>query len=244
MKVDVRQIKEFEKDLKAFKDRAFPFATKATINTAAFDTMTKGRRIIERNMILRNKYTPKAVQVEQTRTLIVNQQEALTGAIEDYLETQEFGGVDVKKGKVGIPLPSSTSAGQGRTKPRTRLPREANKLQNLRLNRSRRRAKSRKQKVLFVVQDAVTSGRRNIFLDLGRTQGIFNVKGGRKNFKRGGPKGAKLRMIYDLSRDSVSIPRSPWLGPAVKLTERRMPEMYLKALKFQAERHGLFRPGR
>lgn len=240
-KINDREIIQLEKDLKTFAIRAFPFATKNTINKAAFHTRNLSMNHIEKNLILRNKWTKNSVKVTQSKTLYVKKQTAIVGSIADYMADQEFGTTKVKTGKQGVSIPTSYSAGQGEAQPRTRLPRKANKMANIQLHgRRQRKAKTRKQQVLFTVQDAVESGNKYAFIDLGKRQGIFKIIGGRKGFKRGWPKGARLKMVHDLSKQTVTIPARPWLMPNVLKTIRHIPSFYKKALKFQLKRHNLF----
>lgn len=237
-----REIREFEADLKHAAAKAIPFATRNTLNSAAFLTQKVGRLNSRQKMIQRNKFTIQSIQVKQTRSLNIRQQESITGSIAPYMEDQEFGAIRTKSGREGVPIPTSYSAGQGENvQPRTRLPRKPNRIENIQLKRRRgRKAKTRKQDILFRVQDAVTSGDRIIFLDLGRRQGMFKVTGGRKGFKRGWPPGAKLRMLYDLSHETVTIPKNPWLKPAQDRVIKRIPAIYRKSLIFQLKRYGLF----
>ncbi len=229
---DTRDIIRFERDLKLFKARALPFATKSTLNSAAFDAQRESRAKLRSEMTLRNKFTKQSVQVEQARTLNIDRQESTVGATVDYLERQEFGGTRTKRGSEGTPIPTSFSAGQGmRRQPRTRLPVDANRLANIQLKRRKRRG-SRKQQNLIAIKEAASSGRKHVFLELQRTKGIFLVQSGKKR--------PRIRMVYDLTRSSVRIPRNPWLKPSVDITQRRMPAMYAKALRFQLQRLKIF----
>jgi hypothetical protein len=106
---------------------------------------------------------------------------------------------------------------------------------NIRLGRSKLRASSAKQRMVIAVNQAVKTGRRYTYLDLGRTQGIFKVVGGRAT-GRGFPKGARLRMMYDMSRKSVTVPANPWLLPSAMFAQKFMPMEYRKALKFQLKK--------
>ena len=239
--VDTSQFKELEKDLKTFHSRAFPFATKNTLNSAAFKARELAQKDIRVKMITRNKFTARSVIVEQSRTLNIRRQSSSVGSTLDYMEVQEFGGTKRKTGKEGVAIPTSFSAGQGEQVPRTKLPRKPNNIRNIRLKGRTRRAHNRKQALLFKMQDAVRTGKRFIFHDFGggRKKGIFRVVGGGRSFKRGIPKGAKLRMVYDMSEGSVDIPKNPWLKSAVDTTQILMPAMYRKAVMFQAKRLGL-----
>ena len=231
--VDDKEIKEFEKDLKAFAHRAYPFATKNTLNKSAFHAQGLARNGIDAKMIQRNKFTKQSIQVDQARTLNVNRQSASVGSIADYMEDQEFGTTKRKQGKEGVSIATGYAAGNQGQQPRMRLPRKANKMENIKLRRQRKRGSNRKQQNIIAIRQAATSGRKYVFLDLGRTKGIFKVIGGKRR--------PKIKMVHDMSRDSVVIPSNPWLKPAVDATRLVMPEFYRDALVFQLKRQGLFR---
>lgn len=237
--IDNENIKKLESDLKNLKERAIPFATRKTLNDVAFKAQAIAKADIERDMILRNRYTQQSIRVERAKTLDIKRQSASIGSTADYLEMQEFGGIEQAKGK-GLVIPTSYAAGMSEgAKPRTKLPRKPNQMRNIQLERKKRTAKSKKQRMVFTVQDAVESGKRIVYMDLGRTKGIFRVIGGKKGQARGWPQGAKLKMLHDLSRQSVNIPANPWLKPAFEEAGRMLPAFYADALRFQLRRHGL-----
>lgn len=232
--INTREIKRLEGDLKAFAARAYPFATKSTINSTAFLAQKEARAGVKREMVVRAKFTTNSILVEQARTLNVRRQMATVGSIADYMETQEFGGTKTKTGKEGVAIPTSFAAGQGlRKQPRTRLPTREHALTAIKLRRKRKRGATRGQRNFALVRQAATGGNKFIFMDLGRRKGIFKVTGGKR--------GARVRMVYDLSRQSVNIPAQPWLAPAVARTRPAVPGIYAKALRFQLRRLGLFR---
>lgn len=232
--VNTRDIKEMERDLKTFAKDAFPFATRKTVNDAAFQTQKIARVDIQRDLTLRNRFTVQSVQVDQARTLQISQQEAIVGSIADYMEDQEFGAVKSKSGKEGVAIATSYSAGQGENaRLRTRLPRKPNKMANIQLQRRRKKGTSRKQQNLIAIKQAAETGRKYVFLDLGRTKGIFKVTGGKRR--------PKIKMVHDMSRQSVVIPKNPWLKPAFDETTRMLPAFYADALRFQLRRRNLFR---
>jgi len=233
-KVDTSDIKLLEGDLKRMAHRAYPFATKATVNKAAFVAMKISRGHIGSEMITRNAFTKKSIQVEQARTLTVSRQEAIVGSTADYMEVQEFGGVKHKKGSEGVAIATSYSSGEGEnTQPRRKLPRRPNKLASIRLQRRSKKGASRKQKNMMAIKQAAESGSKYVFLDLGRSKGIFKVTGGKRR--------PKIKMVYSFREQSVSIPKNPWLAPSVRKTEKQIPNIYKKALEFQVKRLGLFR---
>lgn len=226
--IDDRQIKQLENELKGFKDRALPFATKATVNRAAFETRKVAQTTIREDMVNRNRFTVQSIQVDQARTLKIQQQAAAVGSIADYMEVQEFGGV-----KSSPALPTGYSAGQEGSQPRTRLPRKPNKLANIKLAKRSKKGTSRRQRNFTAVKAAAQSGQKYVYLDMGRTKAIFRVVGGKRK--------PRLKMVHNLSRQSVTIPRNPWLAPAVAAVEPKMQQFYGEALRFQLKRHGLLR---
>ena len=243
--VDIEQFKELEKDLKTFHSRAFPFATRETLTQAAFKSQQLARKDVRIKMVTRNKFTEKSILFKKAKTLNIRRQSASVGSIADYMEAQEFGGVKRKAGSEGVAIPTSFSAGQGRQKSRTKVAglRNKNNIRNIRLKGRARKSRNRKQALLFKMQDAVKSGNRFIFHDFGggRKKGIFRVVGGSRNSKRDVLSGSKLEMVYDLTEQTVNIPKLPWLKPVIDTTQILMPAMYRKAVLFQAKRLGLFK---
>ena len=238
IKIDDSEIKKFERDLKQFARRAYPFATKQTINDAAWAGRGDIQSNLDRDLTIRNKWTRQSIRVEQTRTLNVRKQMSILGSIEDYMERQEFGGIVSKKGKRGVPIPTSYSAGLPMSqKPRTKLPRKIHKLQNLKIRHGGHKAAGRnmgrKQRNLVAMKQAAKDKSKFIFLDLGETKGLFRVLGT--------PKRPRVKMLYDLSRVATVTPATPWLAPAVDRTQKKIPEIYLRALKFQIQRHQIFK---
>ena len=61
-KVDTINLKRYEQDLKVFAERAYPFATKATVNSAAFATQKESRRNIKRQMIERVRFSQQSIR--------------------------------------------------------------------------------------------------------------------------------------------------------------------------------------
>ena len=224
--IDDKDIRRFERDLKKFAKDAFPFATKSAMNGSAFFAQKLAKANVRSQMINRNKFSEQSIQVDQTKTLNVNNQEAVVGSIADYMETQEFGGT-----KTNPTIATSYSAGQGmNTKPRTRLPRKANKMANIRLSKRRKKGLTRKQRIFNTIRQAAADGRKYIFLDLGKREGIFKVIGGKRR--------PKIKMVHNTGIRSVNIPRNQWLEPAVDATP--VADLYKKALRFQLKRRGLF----
>jgi len=226
---DDKELKQLERDLKLMAERAFPFATKATLNRAAFETQKLSRTRLSQDFTLRNQFTKGSVRVDQARGLSIPRQAAYVGSIAGYLETQEFGGVEKGGGK-NKPIPTSYSAGQGdNARPRTRLPRKPNKLASIQLKRRAAGSKGRRQRNLIAVKEAAGSGNKFVYLDLGRRRGIFRVLGSKKR--------PRIKMLWDLSRRSVRIAPSPWLSPSTDRAAIQLPDFYKEALSYQLKRN-------
>jgi hypothetical protein len=233
--IDDRDVKRLERELKGFKDRAYPFATKATINRAAFAAREIAQDFIKGKMIQRNAFTVRSVQVETARTLNVRHQQAVVGSRADYMADQEFGATRAKQGKHGVPIPTSATSGEGPgVVPRRKVPRRGNQIQNMSVRR-RAKAANRRQRNRIAIQEAAAAGGRNrfVFLDLGRRSGIYKVTGRKRK--------PKITKFYDLSRGTVTIPARPWLAPAVEKVQPLLQKFYGQALAIQLKRHGLFR---
>ena len=233
-KIDTEEIKQLESDLKTFKERAYPFATKNTVNQAAFKTQKRMKIFMHNNMILRNKFSESSIRVETTKTLRVSAQAAVVGSIAPYMENQEFGATIIKKGKHGVPIPTSEASGEGRgVKTRRKVVPRSRSLRSIKLNKSKIRTKSKKQENFIRIQQAIASGRKFVFLDLQKHPGIYRMSGGKK--------APKINLIHDMSRKSVSIPKNPTLLPATRVTQKELPSIYRKSLIFQLKRHKLFK---
>lgn len=227
---DDRELKGYLRDLKQFKAKALPFATKGLVNTAAFQTRVEAKKNIKKQMTLRNANTLRGIQVEQARTLQIKKQAAAVGSLDQYMEGQEFGRTDRSKGKHGIPIPTPTATGEGEAaRPRRRLPTKPNKLKNIQLSRRRGRAANRKQRNMVAVQQAIKTKRKYVFLDTQKFPGIYRVTGRKKN--------PRVKLVHNMARRTVKIPPNPWLLPATDRVIPRLPGIFKKQLKRQLIRH-------
>jgi hypothetical protein len=239
IQVDIKDIKKLEKNLGRATRFALPIATQRSLNDYAFYAMNKSKENVAKKMIVRTPYTTKSIQVNKAKGLKMNRMKSSVGSTVDYLADQEFGYTKTSKSKEGLSIPTTTASGepeQART--RRKLVRRRNKLTNLKLRKVSRKAKSSKQELLLKVQDSVAGGNRVFFHDFGgrKKKGIFRVYGGRKTFKRGWPKGAKIKMLFDMSKKVISNDGNKWLMPSVNQTEKISKEIYYKRLDEQMKR--------
>jgi hypothetical protein len=228
--IDQKDIRKLESDLKYFADRALPFATRKTLDDAAWQGSQIARADVKEKLINRNAWTAQSMRYQKSpRTLTIKKQYSIMGTTADYMERQEFGGTKRKTGKHGVAIPTGYSAGQDGQEPRTKLPIRSNRLQNIRLKDRRRYANKRQRNLVAIKQAAAAGGVQHVYLDLGRRRGLFRVTGGKRK--------PKVRMVHDLSRKSVSIPKTPIIKPAFDETVRMIPAFYADALRFQLRRH-------
>ncbi len=228
MKINLDDIKQFEHELGKLPVK---FAQRSAINGTAFTTQKIARNIVGAKMVQRNAFTKRSIQVDMAK----GSAPAIVGSIADYMATQEFGGVKTTEGKHGVPIPTAAASGEsGEARLPQKLPKRPNRLSNIKLRKGGRKGKNRKQRNRVRVQEAAAAGGRNrfIFLDLGRRKGIYKVTGGKRK--------PKIRKMYDLSKNTVFIPKNPWLKPAVDKAVKSLPSLYLRALEFQAKRLSLF----
>lgn len=232
-------VKDLESRLKKIKEKAIPFAVKNTLNGLAFEGRKASISQIKESMTLRNAWTTKSIRVDKAQSLNISRMESVVGSTADYMAKQEFGHTEVKKGKSGVPLATTTASGEARgATSRKRLPRRANQLSQINLRKGRRAPKNNKQALLFKVHDGIRTGQRKFYHDFGggKKKGIFRVKGGTKRFKRGWPKGASIDMLYDMTETSVKIPKNKWLMPSTQKAVNMRDEIYGKSLRFQLDR--------
>ena len=237
--IDDTEIRNLEKDLRTFAARAFPFAVRDALNRAVFGSQAEIRQELKRRMVLRNKWTQGSIRVDTAKGTRVERFAAAVGSVEEYMADQEEG--FARKGrKHGVAIPTSYSAGQMGARPRTRRPRKANRMASIAITKHRLLGGNDKQRNVVSVLEAIKSGNRFVFLrfNSGR-KGIFKVVGGNRRQGRGWPKGAKLRMVWDLSSRTVHTKAHKWLDPKVDDMVRKMPELYRRALKEQLRRQAL-----
>jgi len=226
---DMQNYKILEERLKAFSEKAIPFATRQTINDLAFAASSKAKENIRKEFVLRNKFTEKSIRVTTTRERTISAQRSVVGSVVAYMEEQEFGGTTTKRGKFGVPIPTSYSAGLSESaKPRSKMIRKPNKMSSISISNKNRAFKSKKQAAKVSVIEAVKRGRKYIFMELDRTKGLFKITGGKNK--------PKIKMVYDLTRTSIKTKARPWLRPASQEVIKNFSKIYIKNLEYQLKR--------
>ncbi len=220
-KVDDQQFEKYLRRLDGFP-KAVQFAERNTLNDLAFEGKKATTKQIRENFTIRNTWTRRSIRISRAR---YPGDPAVLGSTEEYMARQEFGGSKGKTGREGVPIPTNYAAGQTIGQgTRKKAVTERNRLDKIRLAGRTVRGKSKRQTNFLRVLEAIRSGQKEIFMDLGRRQGIFRVLGGARGARnaRGGASGARVRMIYDMTRSTVTTQADPWLAPATaKAVEKR-----------------------
>ncbi len=241
-KFDNAALERYERQLTNLYERALPVANRFFLNDAAFAIARQSKQNVREGMTLRNQWTERSIRVERAKGNVIKHQRSEVGSIEEYMHDQEFGAVETKKGKHGVAIPTGWSAGQEGQKPRTRLVRKANKMRSIKLTKGSGGSVSRsRRRNAALVGEAVESKKRFVYMDLGRRKGIFKVIGGRKSKKDGKVRGARVKMVHDLSHKVIRTPANPWLSPATDTVQPRFPRMYGRRLLEQIKRQRTFR---
>ncbi len=220
-----KELRQFQRDLKAFSRKEFAIINGMALNQTAFETSKKYKEVTKRNFTLRNKFTVSSIRFQKVKGFQNQFSEA--GSIAPYMEDQEFGETKTKTGKKGVAIPTTSASNESLgARPRKRVVPRAKRRGSIRLFRSGVRSTSRKQHVVATVR-AAAGQRGNTFVYLPRlgkmTQGIYRITGSKKK--------PKIRLIYDLSRTSVTIPRTPGLKVSVGKISREMPRFYKEAFE-------------
>lgn len=240
IEADFREIVALERDLNRMYGKAVPFANLQAINAGAFE----GRKIwhghMGRLLTLRNRYTERSVRVEKARGLNVGRQRAVLGSVADYMDEAEFG--EVKRPEPGrryLSIPTTVASGEGRgIKPRRKAVRAPSKLGRISLSRRKARGMTTKQRNFVAVKEAVEKREKfvRLTLDRGGREGVARITGGKRN--------PKVDVVHAMQRDPIRVRATPTLAPAVRDLTRRMPVIYVDALRDQVVRQRLFRERR
>lgn len=225
---DTSDIVHLEAALEIMAKRSFPYATKRALDATAWDARKNAQELIAADFINRNKWTGGSVRVTPARIGPLSSMQSAFGSTQEYMRTQEKGGIKKPSSGSKLPIPTSRAAGQGRgKKPRTKLVKRANKMAAIKLKQRSVMGLPVKQQWGSVLQFARRHGHRFAYLPrTGDRFGIHEIKGN------------KVDLIWDLSQPSARIPRHRWMRPSADKTRRSSVTMdaYRKALRFQIDR--------
>lgn len=228
--VKVTGAKEMARDLAKMRKSAVPYAMRAFVNGAAFETRTIWQREIRSSFTNRNQYTARSVRVDQAKTLDVSKMVATVGSVADYMGTQESGGV--VKGKTGHKvIPTAVAAGQADLSKRTRLVRGRFYLGAINVAHPGAHG-GRRQSNAIAIAIARKTG-KNIALLTKRNggKGLFLISGGKRALR--------TRMLWDVSRASVHVKAEPTLERSLAAVRPKLQHMLEAALRQQLQRLNL-----
>jgi len=225
--VDLADAKRLVAELKAYAARALPYAIRNSLTTSAFEGRRQWIHEMESSFTLRNKWTTRSIRVVRARGFDVRRMEAVLGSLAPYMHTQEVGGTVRGKGR-SKPIPTRTAAGQSMgSAPRTRVVRRPYRLSSIRL-RGRRSGKTPRQRNAIAVKQAASTGQKFALLEAHGRKGLYRITGKRR---------LTVRLLWDLSRPSVLVPRTPTLGRTLDAIEPRLPQIHAAAIIEQLKRN-------
>lgn len=230
--VNTDAMRALKRDFNKFGTQAVPHATREALNAMAFEARRVWVELLPKRMTIRSTFTRRSLQVDKARGTNMTTMAARVGSTAPYMDEQEDGGDKGKKGKHGVPIPTSSAAGQGMSaRPRTRLVQVKNWMSAIHL--APRVSGIRQRRNAAALAIAQKNGTGVAFLDLGKGRsGIFRVTGRKR--------GLSVRMIWDLSRKRVTIPKNPTLEPSVAAARMKGADLYVAALNRQVRRNRIF----
>jgi len=237
--IDTTDIQHLENALHLLTDRAVPYAVKKTLDGIAWTARKEAQGLIKNDFVNRNKWTQGSIRVNPSTLGRVDDMQSSFGSTQEYMRTQEKGGLKRPLSGNKVSIPTTRAAGQGRGKrPRTRNVLTRNKMKAIGLRKPAYRSSNTKQEVMVRINQAIQDGSRRAYLEFSNgTKGIFAIVGGNLT-NRGWAEGARLEMLHDMSRASVRIPRHRWMRPSADAARRDASVMreYRRALSFQIQR--------
>jgi hypothetical protein len=235
MTIDVKLVgyKKLEQDLGTFAKKAVPYAARNGLNGSAFALQDEWRGEVRRTFTLRNQYTVRSIQVDKAQGLDLRTMQAVTGSVAPFMSDQEEGAtVHGKAGKKAIPGPAA--AGQAPGGKRTRKVRVGLRLSSITIDQPSTQGYGKRRANAVAIAVAIRKGER--FAMLNRRKG-----GGRGLFEvRGNKRGARVRLLYNMSKRSVRVPAAPTLQRSIKRAQYRFERAHYQALLYQLKRWKVF----
>lgn len=222
------------------------------LNHGVFTARTKWHGEMSENLILRNNFTKKAVNVVRATGSDILKMRAIVGSRAPYMDQVEDGQTESKKGKHGVPVPTGYAAGQEGANPTTKLIRarfrigatNTNNIHNQvsRFPTTRQRnavtiALARRQNVAFGVLET-KSGVGLYKINKGRAA-AKRSKRRRRSRARAAPSPVSFsssgapKLVWSYHNPTVRMRPHPTLEPTVNTMRRLMPNIFTAYLKKQ-----------
>jgi hypothetical protein len=225
LKVDVTELRRFAQDLDKFAHKAIPHAVRNSLNRSAFEGQREWRTEIKRTFTVRRPFTEKSIQVTKARGVDLSTMAAELGSTAEYMAAREEGETKRKGGKHGVPIPTVGGARGGSIK---RLIQRPNRMGAIKLT-DRARTGTRKQRNAVAIRRALKAGNRFVFLETDTGKGIFRITGAKRRLR--------VRMVWDLSKKSVTVAPFETLARTLKAIEPKLTQIHLESLREQLRRH-------
>lgn len=229
IRLDVPEVADLAKKLEEASKKAVPHAARNALNTIAFTARERWQRqLYFSDMVLRNRWTERSIQVDRARGTNVSTMQSVVGSTAPYMRVQEEGGTERKEHKHGVPIPTTVASGEGRgARPRRRLVRSPHRLPKIVLQP--RIGADRRQRTAIAISQAARTGRKHVFLELEKRKGIFRLRGGKRR--------PKVDLVWDLSQPSVRIPATRTLQETLAGMGPHATQAMQAALIAQLQRH-------
>jgi hypothetical protein len=218
-------------DLNRFASRGVPYMVRDTLTGCAFALQRAWRADVRGAFVLRNKYTEKSIRVDKATGTKVASMEAVTGTIAPFMRDQEEGNTVRGRGKHKA-IPTGLAAGQGQGAARTRTVRTGLRLQAINIpSRPMPNIKGKRRQNAIAMAIAIRKGERFVMLNRIKVKGraIFEVRGGKRS--------GRARMLWDMSKGSVKVPREPTLERSIHASARAFEKVQYQATLNQLKRN-------
>lgn len=232
-----------------------PNAVRDALTSAAFETRDEIRnRDLPGKFQLRNTFTQRSVMANRATGSRIDSMKSEVGSTQEYMAKQEDGFTKTTRGKHGLPIPTPASSGEVNSvskRLRGVLRRNyLNKIKPVSMNSFNNprpknwKSLSGKGSVALAARAAIEDGSRVIFIDRRRDHyhrktGLYRVMGGHlKNPHQRGlwPAGARLVLLYSMTKKSTVTKGSEWMGKRAKQTSQNIDKFYESSLLKWIER--------
>lgn len=223
--VDTKELHRLVLHLNTLKSSAVPYAVRAYTNAMAFEAQRAWKQEIPQKMVVRNKYTEQSIRVEKANSL--SNPQATVGSIAKYMNEQEEGATETKKGQHGIPLPAAPSGSRSPQGQKKKPKRHQFKVITIMPAVSGHRSRQ----IAAALEMAKKRGApQYAFLRMRNgNRGIFEINPGKKKLP--------IRKMWDLTQSSVKIPANPTMGPSMDIVRHLSDGIWREALLYQLRRH-------
>jgi len=239
LKVDFKELQVLKKDFKFKRPSQVIAAVRTTLNDEAFAVMNRARKeVLPRIFHIRNAWVASSILVTKAVGRNVRAMQAITGAKKRWgrnrgkpfkgLRDQEFGATK------SSPDISTLEARGGSIKKRVRPSARYNRLGSIE-RASDYPGSSPEHRIIVMLRDlAGQNFKGGMFIRKSRRfkTGIYKFKGRGRKARQGGVI-KPIRMIKDLSKDTIRIPAKPWLKTSNKkaLTQKVISRFWLRNVR-------------